>query len=96
VPPSPLVSGTKSHPISKEPLTLIPNPATDRLMVGLPGEQPDGNLFISHISGTQALTQRVTGSTMEISVEHLPAGMYILTWKPLAGNFHSLLLSIQR
>ncbi len=96
VPPSPLVSGTKSHPTSKKPITLIPNPATDRLMVGLPGDQPDGNLFISHISGTQVLTHRVTGNTMEISVDKLPAGMYILTWKPLSGNSHSLLLSIQR
>ncbi len=77
-------------------IMLIPNPATDRLTVGLPGDQPDGNIFITHISGTQALTQRVSGSTVEISVAHLPAGMYILAWKPASGNAHSLLLSIQR
>lgn len=94
--PSPLVSGTESHPKTNALITLIPNPATDRLTVGLPGDQPDGNIFITHISGTQALTQRVSGSTVEISVAHLPAGMYILTWKPASGNAHSLLLSIQR
>ncbi len=95
-PPSPLLSATSEPFVSSGTLRVIPNPATDRLLIGLTGDQPDGNIFITYISGAQALTQRVSGSTMEISVAHLPAGMYILTWKPASGNAHSLLLSIQR
>ncbi|MBP6185208.1 MAG: PKD domain-containing protein [Saprospiraceae bacterium] len=80
----------------KSGITIIPNPATDLLTIGLPGDQPDGNLFIAHISGTHILALPVTGSSMEILVDQLPAGMYILTWKKESGISHSLPLVIQR
>jgi hypothetical protein len=56
----------------------------------------DGVIHITHVSGSAVLSQRISGNMVELSVGHLPAGMYILTWKPASGNAHSLLLSIQR
>jgi hypothetical protein len=93
---APLISSVEHAEIPYRDLVIYPIPATDRVVVQLEGVSSNGVIHITHVSGSAVLSQRIAGNMVELSVGHLPVGMYILTWKPDGDRAVSRMLSVQR
>jgi polyhydroxybutyrate depolymerase len=65
---------------SKDLLSIYPNPAQSKVHFQV-SEWQNGNsasVFMYNLQGALLLNTPITSGTMEIDVEHLPAGMYML------------------
>ncbi len=63
------------HPAAdRHPIRIYPNPASEKIFVEAP--YPISRLRVLHTTGT--LIQEIPNPEMEISVHHLPTGLYLL------------------
>jgi hypothetical protein len=93
---APLITKADLAEGSSRDLNIYPVPALDRVVVQFGSDTPDGVIHITHVSGASVLSQRIGSNMIELSVSHLPVGMYILTWKPDGDRAVSRMLSVQR
>lgn len=92
----PLITNADHPAGSSRDLIIYPVPVSDRVVVQLGSDAPDGVIHITHVSGASVLSQRISVSLNELSLSHLPVGTYILTWMPDGDRAVSRMLSIQR
>jgi hypothetical protein len=64
--------------VDEIPLTIFPNPATDRIFISINGDFPEGTQLIlaNHISTIRQ--QKLAQSTVPLTVSDVPAGAYTL------------------
>ena len=58
-------------------IRLYPNPATDRVVIESPEGLPVGMVAVTNESGQLLFLQPATSCRTELSVRHLPAGLYV-------------------
>jgi hypothetical protein len=65
--------------VDEIPLTIFPNPATDRIFISINGDFPEGTQLIlaNHISTIRQQKLAQT-STVPLTVSDVPAGAYTL------------------
>jgi hypothetical protein len=78
-------------------MTLTPNPAYESLTVSFDKATTSGQISIAEITGKTWLTgARSAGqTTFEASVRHLPAGVYIVSFRSDAGQYVAQKLVVQ-
>jgi len=64
---------------SQSPMRIYPVPATSYLTIELP--VPQGVLLITSIEGKVLQQVRVADKLNHLALEHLPRGIYLLTWQ---------------
>ncbi len=60
-------------------LKVYPNPATENMIIQLPGERNNGKLVISNLVGQKVKEMALNANTNTISVADLSKGLYILS-----------------
>ena len=72
-------TGTDSQPgQDASSVTVYPNPVSETLTIRLGMQYPGGLMQLYNSSGVLVRTDRLTNTTMELSVKTLPAGVYYL------------------
>ncbi len=75
---------------------IYPNPATDHLVVQAPPTMIGGEIALLHVSGQPLLRLVVYGEQTILSIQDIPAGMYILQFRSALHGLVSQPLCIQR
>lgn len=73
--------------------TLSPNPARGSVQVVLPSAALGGRLTLCDLSGREMISRTVTGSSLELNISALPAGVYLVKLATSRGTrIHRLLV----
>ncbi|MEM7374549.1 MAG: kelch repeat-containing protein [Bacteroidota bacterium] len=75
-------------------LKMYPNPAREQLHIEL-GEWVAGDILLRDLRGRTVLTQKLGALQTQMTVSHLPKGVYMLSLRTEAGLSHSQKLVIE-
>ena len=81
---SKIISIRRDDNSTNESLLIYPNPSTDLLQVQIDNQQTIADITIYTASGRRVLYQK--GITSSVSVQSLPAGVYVVEVKTLSGQ----------
>jgi hypothetical protein len=85
-----ITSAQKPLSIKDAHLNVFPNPSADRINILSNEEIRNGNLFVYTITGALIHQENnLNGKQIEIEVQHLKTGMYILVFKDQEKEFKS-------
>jgi hypothetical protein len=59
-------------------LIIYPNPSSKSITIELPGPAPEFPISIFNFSGMEVITQQASGSSTDLDISTLPAGIYIV------------------
>ena len=71
-------SGVGVGELQTAQVRIFPDPAHDRLTISIPGNNGFGKVELYNAIGQQYLEQIITGSTADLNISQLAAGMYIV------------------
>jgi D-alanyl-D-alanine carboxypeptidase len=79
-------TGIEETMLTKEQVSVYPNPASDRVKVSINGRSFSGTVMLTDMMGSELHKESFIGNRAEVFIGSFPAGIYFLTLTDDAGN----------